>query len=116
MSTFHDFVATALARGDRFYLFSQAEQRLFLINDFLLCEDAPAAPESTPSPPPPEPAPEEELTRREEQILKMVEEGHCYRSVSEMLHVSLGTVKRTAHNIYHKIGVRSRWDLLHRRK
>ena len=55
----------------------------------------------------------EDLSRREREVISLVLEGKSYRAISESLFISVGTVKKTAYNAYRKIGVGSRWELVH---
>lgn len=50
----------------------------------------------------------EPLTRRELQILRMIDGGLSNRQLSEALFVSEGTIKWHLHNLYNKLSVRSR--------
>ncbi|MBQ3900471.1 MAG: helix-turn-helix transcriptional regulator [Clostridia bacterium] len=94
------FLTAALARGDRLYLYSQADQRIYSLDEILLPASRRAAP------------PDELLTPRENQILSLVKEGRDYRDIADTLIVTVGTVKKTVHNACRKMGVRSRWDLI----
>ena len=58
------------------------------------------------------PAPRETLTQRELEILRMVAEGLRNKSIADRLGISEGTVKVHLHNIYEKLGVNGRVDLL----
>jgi LuxR family maltose regulon positive regulatory protein len=48
------------------------------------------------------------LTERELEVLGLLAEGLTNRQVAEQLFLSVGTIKRHTHNIYGKLGVRSR--------
>lgn len=52
------------------------------------------------------------LTRREHEILSLVAEGLRSLEIAEKLFVSEGTVKFHLHNIYEKLGVRGRMELV----
>ena len=52
------------------------------------------------------------LTRREIEILRLVAEGLRSLEIAERLCVSEGTVKFHLHNIYEKLGVRGRMELV----
>lgn len=52
------------------------------------------------------------LTRREIEVLRMVAEGLRSREIADKLFVSEGTVKFHLHNLYEKLGVRGRVELL----
>ncbi|MBP5618216.1 MAG: helix-turn-helix transcriptional regulator [Clostridia bacterium] len=103
MQHLEEFLTSALARGDRLYLYSQADQRVYFLNEILLPVPARAAAAEEP--------PDDRLTARESQILTLVREGHDYRAIADALIVTVGTVKKTVHNVCRKMGVRSRWDL-----
>ena len=103
MQHLEEFLTAALARGDRLYLYSQADGRIFSLNEILLPEPQRAAPQAD--------LPDDLLTARENQILTMVKEGHDYRTIAAALIVTVGTVKKTVFNACRKMGVRSRWDL-----
>lgn len=51
------------------------------------------------------------LTRREEELLKLLLDHKTNREISEELTISIGTVKTHVHHIYEKIGVTSRKEL-----
>jgi DNA-binding NarL/FixJ family response regulator len=52
----------------------------------------------------------EELTRREKEILDLVEEGLTNQEIADKLTIELGTVKNHVHNILNKLNVNSRKD------
>lgn len=52
------------------------------------------------------------LTRREEEILLLLLDDMNNRHISELLYISLGTVKAHVHNIFQKANVTSRGELL----
>jgi DNA-binding NarL/FixJ family response regulator len=52
------------------------------------------------------------LTKRELEMIRMVGEGFRSREIAEKLFISEGTVKFHLHNIYEKLGVRGRVELL----
>lgn len=52
------------------------------------------------------------LTKREREIAGMVLEGDTNRYISSKLMISEGTVKKTIHNTYRKLGVSSRIELV----
>ncbi|MGH2530715.1 MAG: LuxR C-terminal-related transcriptional regulator [Thermomicrobiales bacterium] len=54
------------------------------------------------------------LSRREEDVIKLVVRGFSTRQLSEALFISEHTVQRHLTNIFEKVGVRSRRDLLKR--
>lgn len=49
-----------------------------------------------------------ELTRREHQILALIEKGFSNQEIAEQLTIELGTVKNHVHNILRKLNVESR--------
>jgi len=51
------------------------------------------------------------LTRREKEIAQMVLLGHRNKEVARSLSISVGTVKVHLHNIYKKLGIKSRPEL-----
>lgn len=52
------------------------------------------------------------LTPREVEIVRMVAQGLPNRAIGERLHISEGTVKVHVHNIYEKLGVGGRAELI----
>ncbi|NBE50994.1 response regulator, partial [Streptomyces boluensis] len=57
------------------------------------------------------PLPERLVTHREEQILKLVAEGHSSKEIGELLVISVKTVERHRANILQKLGLRDRLEL-----
>ncbi|MGW6056795.1 response regulator [Streptomyces sp. NPDC055189] len=55
--------------------------------------------------------PEQVLTAREEEVLKLVAEGHSSKEIAEMLYISIKTVHRHRENLLHKLGMRDRLEL-----
>jgi DNA-binding NarL/FixJ family response regulator len=55
--------------------------------------------------------PEQILTVREEEVLKLVAEGHSSKEIAEALFISVKTVERHRANMLHKLGLRDRLDL-----
>ncbi|MFF3611579.1 response regulator [Streptomyces sp. NPDC002580] len=55
--------------------------------------------------------PERVLTPREEEVLKLVAEGHSSKEIAEMLFISIKTVHRHRANMLHKLGLRDRLEL-----
>lgn len=51
------------------------------------------------------------LTKREEEMLRMLADGMSNRAISEREYISIGTVKAHAHNTYKKLGVSGRSEL-----
>jgi DNA-binding NarL/FixJ family response regulator len=57
-------------------------------------------------------ASEEELTPREEEIVKLVAEAHTTRQIAEILHLSEKTVENHRGNAMRKLGMRDRVELV----
>jgi DNA-binding NarL/FixJ family response regulator len=55
--------------------------------------------------------PERTITDREEEILKLVAEGHTSKEIGELLFISAKTVERHRANLLQKLGMRDRLDL-----
>lgn len=51
------------------------------------------------------------LTPREEEVLKLVAEGHSSKEIAEILFISVKTVHRHRANLLHKLGLRDRLEL-----
>ncbi|GAA2240120.1 DNA-binding response regulator [Streptomyces ruber] len=51
------------------------------------------------------------LTPREEQVLKLVAEGHSSKEIADILFISIKTVQRHRANLLHKLGMRDRLEL-----
>ncbi|WP_030265586.1 response regulator [Streptomyces violens] len=58
-----------------------------------------------------EEAPDRILTAREEEVLKLVAEGHSSKEIAETLVISVKTVQRHRANLLHKLGLRDRLAL-----
>jgi DNA-binding CsgD family transcriptional regulator len=54
------------------------------------------------------------LTAREEEILRLVLEGARNRDIEKKLFISASTVRNHIYNIYQKLGIKSRLELIHR--
>jgi len=54
------------------------------------------------------------ISEREAEIVRLLLQGKSYRDIEEELFISLKTVKAHVYNIYRKMGVKSRWQLLNR--
>ena len=52
--------------------------------------------------------PETRLSRREQEILDLMDQGLANKAIATQLMISISTVKNHAHNIYAKLGVQSR--------
>ncbi|GLF94920.1 response regulator transcription factor [Streptomyces yaizuensis] len=57
------------------------------------------------------PLPEKAITAREEEILKLVAEGHSSKEIGEILVISAKTVERHRANLLQKLGLRDRLAL-----
>ncbi|QFQ95108.1 response regulator transcription factor [Streptomyces phaeolivaceus] len=55
--------------------------------------------------------PERPITEREEEILKLVAEGHTSKEIARLLVISAKTVERHRANLLHKLGLRDRLEL-----
>jgi DNA-binding NarL/FixJ family response regulator len=55
--------------------------------------------------------PEKAITDREEEILKLVAEGHTSKQIADMLFISVKTVERHRANLLQKLGLRDRLEL-----
>jgi DNA-binding NarL/FixJ family response regulator len=53
-----------------------------------------------------------QLTRREMEILRLLVQGARNRTIADQLFISEGTVKVHLHNIYEKLGLGSRFELM----
>ncbi|QNS08764.1 response regulator transcription factor [Streptomyces xanthii] len=51
------------------------------------------------------------LTPREEEVLKLVAEGHSSKEIAELLYISVKTVQRHRANLLQKLGMRDRLEL-----
>ncbi len=58
-----------------------------------------------------EPVPQTVLTAREDQVLKLIAEGHTSRAIAQALTISIKTVDRHRANILEKLGMRDRTEL-----
>lgn len=52
------------------------------------------------------------LTSRESEILELLLQDNHNQEICEILHISIGTVKTHVHNIYNKVGVKKRLQLI----
>ncbi|CAL9432868.1 response regulator [Streptomyces albus] len=55
--------------------------------------------------------PDQVLTAREEEVLKLVAEGHSSKEIADILVISVKTVQRHRANLLHKLGLRDRLEL-----
>ncbi|MFE6196204.1 response regulator [Streptomyces sp. NPDC057838] len=58
-----------------------------------------------------EESPGQVLTPREEEVLKLVAEGHSSKEIAELLFISVKTVQRHRANLLQKLGLRDRLEL-----
>lgn len=58
-----------------------------------------------------EPLPARAITEREEEILKLVAEGHTSQEIADLLFISIKTVERHRANLLQKLGMRDRLEL-----
>ncbi|UNS95408.1 response regulator transcription factor [Streptomyces tubbatahanensis] len=56
-------------------------------------------------------SPDQVLTAREEEVLKLVAEGHSSKDIAALLFISVKTVQRHRANLLHKLGLRDRLEL-----
>ena len=52
------------------------------------------------------------ISKREQEIIHLILKGKSNRDIEDELYISLRTVKNHIYNIYKKIGVKSRWQLI----
>jgi DNA-binding CsgD family transcriptional regulator len=53
------------------------------------------------------------ISKREQDILKLILDGKTNKEIEEMLFISYHTVKNHVYNLYQKIGVKNRYELVH---
>lgn len=53
------------------------------------------------------------ISKREQEILKLILEGKNNREIEEALFISYHTVKNHVYNLYQKLGVKNRYELIH---
>ncbi|MGC5039822.1 MULTISPECIES: response regulator [unclassified Streptomyces] len=58
-----------------------------------------------------EETPDQVLTPREEEVLKLVAEGHSSKEIADLLFISIKTVQRHRANLLQKLGLRDRLEL-----
>ena len=54
------------------------------------------------------------LTTREQEILRLILQGARNKDIEKKLFISVSTVRNHIYNIYQKLGVRSRLELINR--
>ncbi|OOE88428.1 helix-turn-helix transcriptional regulator [Salinivibrio sharmensis] len=52
------------------------------------------------------------LSKKEREIVELLKLGYSYKDLASALNISINTVKSHANNIYKKLGVKGRYDLL----
>jgi DNA-binding NarL/FixJ family response regulator len=52
------------------------------------------------------------LTKREQQVVMLICEGHANKTIAQKLNLREGTVKLHVSNIYRTLGLRGRHDLI----
>lgn len=52
------------------------------------------------------------ITSREQEIIDFILEGYTNEEIADLLFISANTVKKHLSNIYIKLGIKSRWELL----
>jgi DNA-binding NarL/FixJ family response regulator len=58
-----------------------------------------------------DPLPPTVLTPREDEVVKLIAEGHSSQQIAQSLTISLKTVERHRENILQKLGMRDRTEL-----
>ena len=58
-----------------------------------------------------EPLPRAVLTPREDEVVKLIAEGHSSRQIAKTLTISVKTVERHRENVLQKLGMRDRTEL-----
>ncbi|MFJ5218806.1 response regulator [Streptomyces sp. NPDC088354] len=58
-----------------------------------------------------EPPPERAITDREEEILKLIAEGHTSQQIADLLVISVKTVERHRYNLLQELGLKDRLEL-----
>ena len=53
------------------------------------------------------------VSAREMEILSLMIDGKSYKQMEETLHISIHTVKSHVYNLYRKLGVKNRHQLIH---
>ncbi len=53
------------------------------------------------------------ITKREREVMELLFEGKSYKEIEDRLCISLGTVKNHTYNMYRKLGINSRAQLIH---
>jgi len=53
------------------------------------------------------------ITKREKEIILLLNEGYSYNELAKELVISITTVKTHVHNIYKKVGAKNKFELIH---
>jgi DNA-binding NarL/FixJ family response regulator len=53
------------------------------------------------------------ITKREQEILRLIIDGKNNKQIEETLFISYHTVKNHVYNLYQKLGVKNRYELIH---
>ena len=53
------------------------------------------------------------ISKREQEILKLILAGKSNKEIEDLLYISINTVKNHIYNLYQKLGVQSRYQLVH---
>jgi DNA-binding CsgD family transcriptional regulator len=53
------------------------------------------------------------ISNREREIMKLLIQGKSNKDIERMLYISYNTVKNHVYNLFQKLGVNSRWQMLH---
>jgi DNA-binding CsgD family transcriptional regulator len=56
---------------------------------------------------------EHKISKREREIMELILEGKSNKEIEEQLFISFNTVKNHIYNLYQKLGVKSRGQLMH---
>lgn len=54
-----------------------------------------------------------QISNREREIMELLMQGKSNKDIERMLYISYNTVKNHVYNLYQKLGVNSRWQMLH---
>jgi DNA-binding CsgD family transcriptional regulator len=54
-----------------------------------------------------------QISNREQEILQLLMQGKSNKEIESALYISYNTVKNHIYNLYQKLGVNSRWQMLH---
>ena len=54
-----------------------------------------------------------DISKREQEILKLILDGKNNKEIEEALFISYHTVKNHVYNLYQKLGIKTRYELIH---